>query len=530
MLDNCEHLVDEAARLTAELLSACPGLKMLATSREALRVPGEWLYALQPLLIPPENTPIDMGSAGNYPALMLFAERARAVSADFTLSPANIQTVSSICARLDGLPLAIELIAARVRLMSPQALLERMTDQFILSADGMRGVTPRQKTLQNAIGWSYNLLAAEEQSAFASLAVFMGGFTLPAAEGLLGENKAGKLPADLVASLLDKSLLQRSHDLSGETRYHMLYTIQQFALNSLRNMGMEAQARERHLEYFLSLAESADREMHGAEQAEWIGRVEYEQDNLRAALEWCVATGNTQAGLRLLSALGWPWEVRSHYREMRSWFEKMRALPGVSDYPTYYGALLSHVGRQLWTQGNWEDSRALLEESRAVWLTMGDQGEQGLAETLNWLGIVAHYGYRDTGAAESYIKHSRELFQKWDNPREALSIFHLGILESDRENFQDARTYLEQSLALFRQMGNIFFIARVSTYLGELFLKQGDFTTARQCFEQHLMLDRQLQFWNGIVDALNSLGVLSRQQGELKQAEAYFEGRPGNLP
>jgi predicted ATPase len=523
VMDNCEHLIDEAARQVVELLSACPGLKILATSREALRVPGEWLFTLTPLPTPAKSETINLASAVEYPALILFSERARAVRSDFELNQGNLQTVATICSRLDGLPLAIELIAARIRFMSAKTLLERMTDQFVLSADGMRGVTARQKTLQNAIRWSYDLLSANEKMVFARLAVFTGGFTLPASEEILREVNLDVPAVDMVASLLDKSLLYCSFDEKDEPRFSMLYTIQQFALKCLREMGIESGVRDRHLAYYLDLAEKADREMHGPAQAEWIRSVENESDNLRAAMEWCLRQKYTEKGLCLLGALGWPWEVRSHYREMRNSFEKFRVLPDVKNYPAAYGILLSHVGRQIWTQGNWEDAKELLEEGRETWLGIGEQGEQGLAEALNWLALVAHYNENDSYKAENYLQHSRELFQKCLNPREALSIFHLGILESDRGHYPEARAYFEQSLELFQRIGDLFFIARVSTYLGELFRKLGDLEMSRRCFEQHLTIDLQLQFWDGISDALNSLGNITRQQGDIENAESYFE-------
>ena len=210
MLDNLEHLIEDSALLASRLLSACPRLKILVTSRESLRVPGEWLYPVPALEFPKETTSIDSGDVSQFPALTLFAERARALSPGFSLSPENVQAVASICARLDGVPLAIELIASRIRFMPPQSLLEQMDEQFIMSADGMRAVSARQKTLRNAIQWSYNLLSSEEQKLLTHLSVFSGGFTMDAAEAIFAGIPTKKSVADLVGSLLDKSLLQRS--------------------------------------------------------------------------------------------------------------------------------------------------------------------------------------------------------------------------------------------------------------------------------------------------------------------------------
>jgi predicted ATPase/DNA-binding XRE family transcriptional regulator len=212
VLDNCEHLIEDVATLASSLLFGCPRLKILATSRESLRIPGEWLYPVQALDVPGQDSSVNIEAASNFPALTLFAERARAIQPGFELNAENIKTVSAICRQVDGLPLAIELIAARTRLIPPQALLERLQDQFILFADGMRAVPARQKSLNNAIDWSYQLLSEDEQKLFAYVSVFSGGFTLDAAETIFSRAFRGKTISDMVTSLLDKSLLQRSFD------------------------------------------------------------------------------------------------------------------------------------------------------------------------------------------------------------------------------------------------------------------------------------------------------------------------------
>ncbi len=520
VLDNCEHLIDDASPLASELLSACPRLKIIATSRESLRIPGEWLYHIPTLNVPKENSTVDVASAASFPALTLFAERARAVRADFMLTAENIQAVAAICAQLDGLPLAIELIATRIRLMSPQALLERLTDSFILSADGMRAVSARQKTLNNAIGWSYSFLPAEEQKLLSSLSVFSGGFTLKSVESIFSGMFTGKSMADLVASLSDKSLLQRTLDIRGETRFNMLVTIQQFALDRLRNTGDETNARNQHLTYFLDLAERGDQEMHGPSQAEWADLLESEHDNFHAALDWAVSNQKTESALRLLCTLGWPWEVRSHYTEAHGWLNKIRTLPDVSNYPLILACTLNHIGRYLWTQENIHEAKSLLEESRAISLKLGVEGELCLAETLNWLGLVVD----DANTTRSILEEGLEINQKWGNERGvALSTFHLGILENDLNRADTALSLLEKSLALFRQFGDLFFISRVSIFLGYLFLKQGDYDKARYFFEEHLRIDTEIQFWDGIADGWRNLGNLHRQQGDLEKAEEYYE-------
>ena len=522
VLDNCEHLIEGIAQLAAALLLTCPNLKLLTTSREALRVPGEWLYNVPALKTPPLEVAIDPEAAGEYPALTLFSERARAVRGDFCLDASNLPAVAAICLRLDGLPLAIELIAAHIRLMSPQSLLERMTDSFILSADGMRAVSARQKTLQNAINWSYTLLSPEEKQMLACLAVFAGNFSLATAEAIFSPLFTTRQVAKLVTSLIDKSLVQRISDAHGEPRFYMLFTIKQFALSLLREQGNEKKLRELHLAYTLGKVEQADREFHGPNQLAWIDWVETEHDNVRAALEFCVSAQKAEAGLRLLGSLGWPCEVRSNYRGMRSWFERMCSLPEATDYTGYYARLLNHMGRYSWAQWNLPDARALLEKSKAMWEKLGEEGEQGLAEGLNWLGLVALAESQGLDAAEACFMRSYQLFKKWNDPQIAVSIFHLAIVDIMRDNSSLALSRLEHSLQLFHQMGNQFFTARVTVYIGQLFWKQGNLDKAVHYYQTGLAIDRQIKFWKEIANDLQELGDIYRYQGAYAHAEQYY--------
>jgi predicted ATPase len=522
VLDNCEHLIEHVAPFAFDLLSACPRLKILTTSREALRIPGEWLYPVPPLALPPERSFADLEAAAASPALTLFLERARAARPDFRLTAENIRAVAAICEQLDGLPLAIELLAARIRWMSPQALLERMSADFVLSADGMRAVPARQKTLHNAIASSYHLLSPEEQTLLTALSVFLGGFTAPMAEAVFFELfPQNSIPA-LIDSLADKSLLQRSFNARGETRFHILVTIRQFAQEILRHSGKETHLRDLHLAYFVEFAERGEREIRGPNQAEWAERIQGEQNNLRAALGWAVSSHKTEQALRLLAALGWPWEIRAHYSEAMLWLERIRALPDVMDYPLPFARLLNHIGRYCWTQDNFQKARALLEESRDICLRLGEAGKPVLAETLNWLGLLEIGQNKE--AARPLLEQSLELNRQCGNEWGAtLSTFHLGILESNSGRPDLARSLLEQSLAAFERFGDLFFISRVSIFLGYLFLDQENFETARQYFEQHRLLDAQLQFWDGIAEAWRDLGNLSRALGDLEQAEHYYE-------
>ena len=345
-LDNCEHLIEAAAAMALDLLSSCPNLKILATSRETLRIPGEWAFNVPPLQLPKPGEETNLSLAINSSALQLFIERAREVHSGFEVTVENLSSVVAICAQMDGLPLAIEQIAARMRFLTPQSLLERLSTNLLLSADGMRAPSARQKTLGNAIGWSYNALPVEEQLTFSYIAVFSGGFSLEAAEAVCPPVRNGRAIADLIVSLMDKSLLQHGQGVGGEIRFQMLAPIQQFAQEVLHQSGQAADARSRHLVYFLAMAEAADHAMRGPQQAVWIDRVECEHDNFHAALDWSVSQMNTEFSLRLLNGLIWSWEVRGHYQEALDWYAKIRALPGLTDYPLAHAGLLNHLGRR----------------------------------------------------------------------------------------------------------------------------------------------------------------------------------------
>ncbi len=519
VLDNIEHLIDDCAPLVSSLLSACPRLKIMVTSRESLRVSGEWLYQVPTLNLPRGNSSIDIETVSTFPALTLFAERARAVRSDFVLGPDNIQAVASICTKLDGLPLAIELIATRIRLMSPQSLLERLNDQFVLSADGMRPASARQKTLNNAIGWSYNLLSSEDQKLFAYLSVFAGGFTLDAVEAIFSQNFPNKSVPNLIASLLDKSLIQHTSD----DRYDMLVTIQQFALNSLRQMGAENEMRDRHLAYFLQFAEQADKEAHGPDQIEWMDRLTKELDNFRAALNWCFSSGKTKVCLQLINTLSWTWNVRWSRSEENGWFNKIRSMQDVVEHPADYAQMLNNIGLREWRQGNYGEARSALEESLTIWLKLGQTGDLGKAEALNRLGMAARWGEADINKAESYFNQSLTLFQRQeDDWGVAWNLFHLGGVASDRNQDESALTLLKQSLSLYNELGDPWGIARVSQFLGMLYMKQGDYKNAGLYFDQHLKNDERLGFMDGVLVALTNFGKLYRLQGDYSQAEQYY--------
>jgi predicted ATPase/DNA-binding XRE family transcriptional regulator len=526
ILDNLEHLIEDAAPLVANLLLDCPQISILTTSREALRVPGERVYLVPALQLPFESEllSIDVVTATQFAALALFTQRAQAVQPGFVLDSANLQAVAAICQQLDGLPLAIELLAARIRSMTPDMILSQMDKHLALYADGIRGLPVRQRTLHNAISWSYDLLSAPEKQIFACLSVFKGGFSPHTAEGAFRLAFTEQSVTDLITSLMDKSLLQRTHDAGNEPRFSMLVTIQHFAAERLHEMGLETTARDQHLAYFVELAEKADLETHGPDQAAWFDRVEIEYDNWRTALTWCMSQANTQAALRLLNALAWTWRLRAHSREMRFWYEKILAMPDVTSQPLLYARLLNQMGIQSFDLANYHDAQSLLAESQSIWLQSGAAGRRGLGETWIYLGLIVLITERDIPRVEACIEKAIALFQPCRDQQGLADSFFVLSLCANHVN-QDARALAlcEQSHELYQQAGNWWGIAMSSQYLGQLYLKQGDYEKALSFFERDLGIVQQLKYKGGIMIALRNLGDLYRFQGDFDHAEQLYK-------
>src|SRR5919202_492349 len=305
VLDNCEHVIDACAALADALLRACPELRILATSREALSIAGEATWLVPPLSLPDPEHPPPVEDLAGYEAVRLFLERAAAVSSRFELTERNAPAVAQVCRRVDGMPLAIELAAARARVLSVEQIASRLEDSFRLLATDSRTALPRQRTLRATIGWSHELLSQEEQALFRRLSVFAGGFALEAAEGVcagVGIERDGVL--DLLTHLVDKSLLLVAQQGGEEARYRVLETVRQYGAEKLKESGDEPEIRRRHADFFLKLAEEAEPGLMGPEQGEWLERLEQEHGNLRAALMWSLGGGNQELGLRLAAGVG----------------------------------------------------------------------------------------------------------------------------------------------------------------------------------------------------------------------------------
>ena len=489
VLDNLEQLAG-AAGVVAELLAAAPGLVLLATSRRPLHLPGEQELPVPPLQVPREASVEEVAACGS---ARLFVQQAGMSRPGFALTAANAGDVAAICERLDGLPLAIELAAARIRLLAPRALLARLAHSIDLAAADV-GQSSRQQTLRNAIAWSYDLLTPDLAEAFRRAGVFAGGCDLDALAAVAapehgpGAQGVGADPLGLAAGLLDVSLITVTDGPDGEPRVGMLETIREYALERLEQAGDLDEARRRHAEYYAGVAERADEQLRGSGPAELpaLDRLEAEHDNLRAALTWSLQTpapgpapadGERAAiGLRLAQALAYFWYRHGHAAEGRRWLQRAIDLAG-EDGGAPLAQLAHWLGVLLQQQGEPEAARAVLERSLAIWRDLGDRDQQ--ARELNSLGITHHH-LDDFDTARSLLEQSAALSREvGSHMRVAAALTNLGQLESDAGNFDRATEVLQEALAIDRQQGDSLGVAIDQQSLAGVALRAGRAQEAR---------------------------------------------------
>jgi len=532
IFDNCEHLVKSCAELVTSLLNSSKDLYILVTSREALRVSGEIPYRVPSLEIPKLNVEATIDALANIDSVKLFVERAEVTSPGFAVGPHNAPIIAQICQRLGGIPLAIELAAGRAHILTVEQILKRMDDRFNLLTGGLRTALPRHQTLRATLDWSYDLLSDQERLLFRRLAVFIGGWTVEAAEEVCSGNgiESGHV-LDLLAQLVDKSLVmvetaarEIRYSNGGSLRYRRLETIRKFAREKLFETAEVAPRQDRHLTYFLDLAEQADKEIHGPNQSEWMDRLEKEIDNFRFALAWCVSEQKTESALRLLGALSWTWGWRGHFSETCSWFDKIRALPEVSVYPGLYARILNYMGRENWLSGDFRQARSVLEESQAIWLKLGTNGERGLAEALECLGNVALFHEADIKAARSSFEQCFELYQRHGDQRGMTwAVLDLGSLAFVEGHYGRAEAQFMQGLAIFQELGDKFSVAYILTGLGELMRFLGEYERAGKFYEQNLEIFRELRGRFTLAWPFLGLAWVSLHKGDYHKANDLFE-------
>jgi predicted ATPase/class 3 adenylate cyclase len=520
MLDNFEQVI-EATPLLEELMTAAHGLKVLVTSRTALRLYGERQFAVGPLSVPDTTKHYpDVAALSQYEAVRLFVERAQDSKPDFSVTNENALAVAEICARLDGLPLAVELAAARIRLLTPQAMLSRLSNRMKLLTGGARNLPERQRTLRGAIEWSYSLLEEEEQTLFQRLGVFAGGRTLEAIETVC--DAEGDLEMDVldgVESLVDKSLLRQEEGPEGEPRFVMLETIHEFAREKLKESGEAEEIKRAHAEFFLALTEEAEPELTGPDQASWFRRLEAEHDNVRVALSWALGGGDAELGLRLFGALMYYWSYRGHLSEGASWIEQ--ALHGNRGASVPVRAkVLRTAGVLANDQGDHERSESFLEESAALYREIDDK--RGLARALNNLGNnVADGG--DWRRAEALYQESVDLARELrDKERLSQAVNNLGWAALCQEHYERATEALEEGLAVAQSQGDQGLVGAIDLNLGWVALGQGDDARASALFGEALERFRMLEDPLNIAECLEGFAGLAGAQGEGERAARLY--------
>ena len=526
-LDNCEHLVGACAQLAESLLRACPRLRVFATSRESLGILGETASLVPPLSLPdPTRLPApdaDLADAlMQYEAVRLFMDRASAVKPGLRLSDHNAMAIARICHRLDGIPLAIELAAARIKMLTAEQIAERLDHSFQLLASGSRTALLRHQTLNAAIEWSYNLLSQDERNLFRRLSAFAGEFRLEAVEAICsGQELEADEALDLLSHLVDKSLVVVLEDAQvGEASYRLLETVRQYAAQRLAESGEEEeQARRSHAQYYLALSEQVQPELSIAEKVDVLDRLDREHDNWRAALVWCHEHDRV-AELGLAGNLWRFWYRRNYLNEGRAWLE--RALEGEPESPasTSLAKVLEGAGTLAWQQGDNVLARSRLDRSAAIFRDTEDK--PGLARSLHFLGH-AIFDQGDYAGALTNFEESLALYRDLDNPRLIYTLAgDLGLVAYHLGDYSTARTFFEDSLAHFRATHAWSGVANTLSRLGDLARLEGDYERATGIHEESLGLFRQLSEELGIASAHHKLGQVARQYGDYQRARELF--------
>jgi non-specific serine/threonine protein kinase len=479
LLDNVEQVVAAASEL-ANLLASCPGVTMLVTSRESLRIAGEQEFPVPPLALPDPDRRLALSDLADYDAIALFLQRARAVAPDFVLTEDNAPVITTLCTRLDGLPLAIELAAARVKVLSPQALLARMEHRLAVLSRDTRDAPERLRTMRGAIAWSHDLLTPAEQVVFRRLSVFASGSTLESAAAVVPDPE--EVASDLlegISSLVEKSLLRRVEQADGDSRYLMLETIREFGLEQLRASGEEDATRRRMAVWCLTLAEQSHREIWGPMHGQWLARLETEHDTIRAVLAWALERGEAEIAQRLAGALARFWWFRGHLSEGRDWAERALAMPQPTSAVARAEAL-AVAGRMATALGDDEYAVETLGEALALCRRVGDVH---LTATALW---------------------------------------RLGMAKEDQGEYDQAATLLDEALTLFHSVDDRLLAAAVRQALGVVHYEQNDLPRAAVLFADALREFRTHdQPWL-MGYALASLGKIARAQGDLARAAALY--------
>jgi predicted ATPase len=518
LLDNFEHLVSAAPVIT-QILTTGPKLKIAVTSQAPLHVYGEHEFPVPPLALPNLKSIPSLEVLARLPAVALFVERAQAVKREFVLTKENAPAVAAICARLDGLPLAIELAAARIKLLPPSAMLARLESRLNLLTGGARDLPTRQQTLRSTVDWSHGLLNAAEQALFRRLSVFTGGCTLEGVEAACDtKSDLGLDILDGMASMVDKSLAQQVEQVDAETRFIMLSTIREYALERLAESDDEAATRRAHAAYYLVLAEEGAEDM--VAHPEWLDRFEIEHDNFRLALDYLIKTGDAEWGLRLGAALFRFWETREHLKEGRDSIARLLALEGTASRPKLRARLLFAAAVLAGEQGDYEAGRQLFEDSLETCLELNDT--RGVAVAMNALAVNARERGDLAGAATLFERCVATWKDLGDSADIARALSNLANVRKLKGEYAPASALYDECLTMFRKAGDGAGVAWTLNYQADVAREKADLVAARSYCEQSLAAFRQLRDGWGIATTLSDLASLHSDQGDNAEARSLY--------
>jgi non-specific serine/threonine protein kinase len=527
VLDNCEHLISACAQLTYDLLSHCTKLKILATSREALGITGETIFSVPTLSFPILSHMSQIQNLKEFESIQLFVERATAIQPDLALTQANAFAVTQICHRLDGLPLAIELAAARVKMLTLDEIAKRLDDRFRLLVQGSRTALPRHQTLRATIDWSYELLSEKERILLRRLSVFAGGFTLESAEVVAsGEGIAPSQVMDLLGSLINKSLLILygwSGTVESETRYGMLETIREYSREKLKEAGEEATVRGRHLEYFASFVRRAQQGIYSTEQASWFRRLDQEIDNLRVALEGenSFASSMRQKQFVIISSLSLFWE-RSYRSEIAENLKKILVCDAGSEPTAEKARALDVGGFLLWCSSKLPEARTYLEES--IQIAEKLQDDSLLVWPLMYLGWT-FWGLGEYESAQRSLERSLLIARSLGEEGKgavAVAMAYLGDIPYALGNLTEARRLYEEAILALRELHNPSMLSPSLRRLGYVEVREGHFAQAVQLFCESLEFNRQVSHQHGTVASLAGFAAIHLAKKNFEQAAILY--------
>ena len=526
LLDNCEHLIDACAGLADTLLRGCPEVKILPSSREALGLTGEVVFRVPPLSLPDSRLVPALERLAEYEAVRLFVDRAIAVKPDFTLTDDTAAAVVQICRRLDGIPLAIELAAARVRTLSVQQITAHLDERFRLLTGGSRTALPRHQTLRGLIDWSYGLLSEAERELFRRVSVFVGGWTLEASVAVCAGADVDRYDiVDLLGRLVDKSLCLIDGE-GSDPRYRLLETIRQYGFEKLAETSEGQVVRARHRDFYLGFAEDAEPRLQGPEQVAWLQRLEADHDNLRAALRWSLDCDETEAALRLGSALSLFWDTHGYVREGREWLDEL--LAHARERPTSTVTTRRALGKVLdaasRTRARWSEfpqATEFLTQGLAVWRELGDK--RGIAEALNNLAVGATQS-GDRVRARVLVAESLALFRELSDKRgTAHALNNLAEIVRGDGDLPGARALFEESVPLFEAIEERRGLSHALDNLGGILTAQGDYGPAEALYSRSRRLAEELGDNHAVATALRSLGGVAHHRGDHERARSFYE-------